>query len=80
MTSLEIVQYINDERQRVEDAGGKRYVELSHSDFLKKVPKVLSEGTCGKFFSLTFKCLFPTVQFASRQRTSSLNVKHRSWR
>jgi hypothetical protein len=43
MTSLEIVKYINDTRKEGE-------AELAHSDFLKKVPKVLNGGE-GNFSS-----------------------------
>lgn len=51
MTSLQIVDYINDERKQVAAEGGKKYTELKHNDFLKKVPVVLGEVTSGKFFS-----------------------------
>lgn len=51
MTSLQIVEYINDERQRVADAGGKRYVELLHKSFLAKVPQVLAGEMSAKYFA-----------------------------
>lgn len=51
MTSLEIVDYVNEERKAVADAGGKKYIELRHSDFLKKVVAVLGETTSEKFFA-----------------------------
>lgn len=47
MTSLEIVDIINDLRE--EDA-----TELQHSDFMKKVVKVLGEEGAGKFSSSYF--------------------------
>lgn len=55
MTSLEMVDYINDDRKSKTEAEGltfpcKKYRKLQHNDFLKKVPKVLGE-TSGKFFS-----------------------------
>ncbi|MFM8341893.1 MAG: hypothetical protein ACKN9F_06700 [Methylomonas sp.] len=42
MTSLELVDFINANRKEGEAA-------LAHSDFLKKVPKVLGEEVAGKF-------------------------------
>lgn len=42
MSSLEMVEYINSMRQEGE-------AELAHSDFMKKVPKVLGEGGVGRF-------------------------------
>lgn len=48
MTSLELVQFINNQR----DAGA---AELAHSDFLKKVPKVLGEHAGN------FSCMFEVV-------------------
>jgi len=48
MTSLELVQFINNQRE----AGA---AELAHSDFLKKVPKVLGEHAGN------FSCMFEVV-------------------
>jgi hypothetical protein len=42
MSSLEMVEYINANRQEEE-------AELTHADFLKKVPKVLGEAVAGNF-------------------------------
>lgn len=47
MTSLELVQFINNQR----DEGAP---ELAHSDFLKKVPLVLGENGAGNF-SFTYR-------------------------
>mgnify|MGYP003365014251 CR=1 FL=1 len=52
MTSLEIVDYVNEERKAVADAGGKKYVELHHYDFLKKVVTVLGDKDAGKFSAI----------------------------
>ncbi|MEB0149044.1 hypothetical protein [Pseudomonas sp. CCC2.2] len=43
MSSMEIVDFINAERQEIEDAGGKKFVKLTHDNFLKKVPNVLGD-------------------------------------
>lgn len=48
MSSMQMVDYINEERKAKEVAGGKRFIELGHSDLMKKTPKVLGEGV-GKF-------------------------------
>jgi hypothetical protein len=55
MTSLELVDYINAERESKAIAAGaefpsKGYARLKHNDFLKKVPRVIGESTSGKFF------------------------------
>ena len=42
MSSLELVEFVNGQRQRGEAV-------IAHSDFLKKVPKVLGEDHAGKF-------------------------------
>ena len=47
MTSLEIVEFINNHRQ----ANGNETV-LAHSDFLKKVPEVLGHLVAGNFSSI----------------------------
>ncbi|MCC8375605.1 Rha family transcriptional regulator [Photorhabdus sp. HUG-39] len=54
MTSLEMVDYINAERKAKAEAEGlafpcKKYRKLRHSDFTKKVPKVLGEGYAKNF-------------------------------
>ncbi len=49
ITSLQIVDYIHDEHKQVESAGGKKYTELKHNDFLKKVVAVLGEESSAKF-------------------------------
>ncbi len=46
MTSVELVEYINSEREELANASGvafpsKGFAKLEHSDFLKKVPEVL---------------------------------------
>lgn len=45
MTSLELVDYLNHERSNGTDG----YAEVSHSNFMARVPKVLGEGTAPKF-------------------------------
>lgn len=50
MVSLELVDYINAHRKEVATIE-KPYVELSHSDFLKKVPLVLGKDA-GNFSSI----------------------------
>ena len=49
MTSLELVEFINNDRKV-----RAPYVELQHSDFLKKVPLVLGEKDAGNFSSIYF--------------------------
>ncbi|WP_192881121.1 MULTISPECIES: Rha family transcriptional regulator [unclassified Photorhabdus] len=56
MTSLEMVDYINDERKAKAEAEGmgfpcKKYRKLEHRSFMKKVPKVLGQAS-EKFFSV----------------------------
>lgn len=48
MSSLDLVDFINEYRKQVATVE-KPYAELSHSDFLKKVPKVLGWEGVGKF-------------------------------
>ena len=45
MTSLELVDYINNEREESDS-------QLAHSDFMKKVPHVLGEKDAGNFSSI----------------------------
>lgn len=50
MTSLELVEFINSEREAAAKADGvvfpsKGYAKLDHADFLKKVPEVLGGGS-----------------------------------
>jgi len=54
MTSLELVDFINDfRREQATKAGvafpSKGYAKLEHSDFLKKVPEVLGAAVAGNF-------------------------------
>lgn len=54
MTSLEMVDYINDDRKSKAEAEGlpfpcKKYRKLRHADFMKKVPRVLGEGYAKNF-------------------------------
>lgn len=54
MSSLEMVDYINVERQMKAEEEGmsfpcKKYRKLRHADFTKKVPKVLGEGYAKNF-------------------------------
>lgn len=54
MDSLEMVDYINAERQAKAKEEGmpfpcEKYRKLRHADFTKKVPKVLGERVCEKF-------------------------------
>ncbi|MDR5616836.1 Rha family transcriptional regulator [Arsenophonus sp.] len=56
MTSLEMVDYINADRESKSEAEGltfpcKKYRKLQHKDFLKKAPKVLGEKQSAKFFA-----------------------------
>ncbi|MFH7767532.1 phage antirepressor KilAC domain-containing protein [Acinetobacter sp. BSP-28] len=48
MSSLDLVDYINVHRKEVATID-KPYVELNHSDFMRKVPKVLSDEGSRKF-------------------------------
>ena len=48
MSSLELVDYINAHRKEVATIE-KPYVELNHSDFMRKVPRVLSDEGSRKF-------------------------------
>jgi len=54
MTSIQLVEYINQHRQEEAKANGvpfpsKGYAELRHRDFMAKVPEVLGAGVCEKF-------------------------------
>lgn len=56
MSSLEMVDYINDDRKSKAEAEGlkfpcKKYRQLQHKSFLTKVPKVLGENHSAKFFA-----------------------------
>lgn len=55
MTSLELVDYINEDRKARAKAAGaefpsKGFAKLDHSDFMKKVPEVL-QGVSEKFLT-----------------------------
>lgn len=50
MSSMQMVDYINEERRAKEAAGGKRFIKLAHRSLMVKVPKVLGKG-CAKFFA-----------------------------
>lgn len=70
MSSLDLVDFINEYRKQVATVE-KPYVELSHSDFLKKVPKVLGWEGVGKF-SDTYKHpqngqTYPCYRFPKRE-------------
>ncbi|WP_404647742.1 Rha family transcriptional regulator [Raoultella ornithinolytica] len=54
MSSLEMVDYINADRKAKAEAAGlkfpcKEYRKLRHSDFTKKVPRVIGEGGAKNF-------------------------------
>ncbi|CDH26390.1 hypothetical protein [Xenorhabdus bovienii] len=76
MTSLEMVDYINADRKAKAEAEGltfpcKKYKKLRHSDFTKKVPKVLGEG-CAKNFSYPIRNqqngeIYPGYKFPKRE-------------
>lgn len=56
MTSLELVDYINTERQAKAVAAGaefpsKGHTQLRHADFMAKAPRVLGENHSTKFFA-----------------------------
>jgi len=56
MTSLEIVDFINDVREKKAKREGmtfpcKKYTNLAHKNFLAKVPKVLHEEHSAKFLA-----------------------------
>ena len=58
MTSLELVDFINSEREELARTAGatfpsKGFAKLEHADFLKKVPEVL--GACAGNFSGTYQ-------------------------
>lgn len=44
MTSIELVDFINDYRREKSEADGSKFVELAHRNFMAKVPEVLGEG------------------------------------
>lgn len=50
MTSLEIVEFINNHRQATATFE-KPYIELQHRSFMAKVPQVLGEVTAAKYFA-----------------------------
>ena len=47
MTSIEMVKYLNDEREFNPDA----YAAVRHSQFMDRVPKVIGEATATKFLA-----------------------------
>lgn len=51
MTSLEIVELINNERQTIEEITGKVQKTLLHKNFLLKTKEVLGEDTSAKFLA-----------------------------
>lgn len=56
MSSLEMVDYINDDRKSKSEALGlkfpcQKYRKLSHKNFMAKVPKVLGENQSAKFLA-----------------------------
>lgn len=58
MSSLEMIDYINAERQlKAEEEGMsfpcKKYRKLRHDSFMAKVPKVLGETQSPKFLEIT---------------------------
>ncbi len=62
MSSLEMVEYINEQRKQDALAAGstfpsKGFAKLEHADFLKKVPEVL--GVCAGNFSGTYQVTGP---------------------
>ncbi|MFZ7310275.1 phage antirepressor KilAC domain-containing protein [Comamonas jiangduensis] len=62
MTSLELVDFINDDRRARAGAAGVKFpsqgfAKLEHADFLKKVPEVL--GACAGNFSATYQVAGP---------------------
>ncbi|SFM64141.1 hypothetical protein [Rugamonas rubra] len=50
MSSMQMVDYINEERKAKEAEGGKRFIKLAHRSLMTKVPKVLGKG-CANFFA-----------------------------
>lgn len=87
MTSLQIVDYVNTERQQVEDAGGKKFVELQHAHFMKKVPKVLldepASNFCGSYIGkdqTTRPCyVFPKREAALMAMSYSYKIQAQVW-
>ena len=75
MTSIEMVKYLNDERKFNPDA----YAHIEHSDFLKRVPKVLGEGAGN--FSSSYKSAqnktLPCYTFPKREACLSFTLKIR---
>ncbi|MDH1475798.1 phage antirepressor KilAC domain-containing protein [Comamonas thiooxydans] len=60
MTSLELVDFINEDRKaRAESVGAKfpspGFAKLEHADFLKKVPLVLGREHAGKFSETVYR-------------------------
>ena len=60
MTSLELVDFINEERKARADSVGAKFpssgfAKLEHADFLKKVPLVLGQDHAGKFSETVYR-------------------------
>lgn len=51
MTSLQLVEYINEDRKLVSEQTGTKYIELLHKNFMSKVPEVLGENQSAKFLA-----------------------------
>lgn len=49
MSSMQIVDFINEERKAKEAAGGKRFIKLQHESMMTKTPKVLGKEGAQKF-------------------------------
>lgn len=75
MTSLELVDYINNHRSQQAEAAGasfpsKGFAKLQHKDFLAKVPKVLGAQTSEKFSAElpdSYGRLQPAYRFPKRE-------------
>ena len=70
MTSLELVDFINEDRRERAHAQGVSFpsygfARLEHADFLKKVPQVLGQELAGKF-----SCKFVVATGNGGERTS----------
>jgi hypothetical protein len=51
ISSLQLVEYINQHRREEADNGGKNYIELLHKNVLAKIIEVLGENTAAKFLA-----------------------------
>ena len=51
MTSVQLVDYINEDRKLVAEQDNGKYIELLHKNFMAKVPEVLGHNHAAKFLA-----------------------------